>query len=53
MNRILALQELATNFGSDLLANSTESNHCSSESHDCSSQSISCPDNKGGFALDW
>lgn len=52
MNRILALHGLQAQFASDLLANSTQSNHCSSQSTDCSSQSMSCPDN-GGFALEW
>lgn len=53
MNRILALQEMSTKFVSDLMANSNQSNHCSSESTmGCSSQSISCEEHNG-FALEW
>ena len=53
MNRILALHAMSTQFGSDLMAHSDESNNCSSESGiGCSSQSIHCKDNQG-FALEW
>ena len=53
MNRILALHAMSTQFVSDVMAGSDESNNCSSESAiDCSSQSIHCKDNQG-FVLEW